>query len=677
MPIIRLVVVRVLVYSIICLIMAASLVDIRSLSLGSPSHVLAPETFAATGPGWPQLRGPSYDGHSAETGLADTWPAKGPPVLWARRIGGGYSGVIVRDGRAYTQAQGLTGQSVVALDAETGQTIWQYKYAGPFQPGGMFPGPRATPTWCDGRIYFASPDGLAGCLSAIDGKPLWSLNVRTQFGGRGTVFGYACSPVVEDGKVILPVGGSSASVVALDARTGATLWASGDAPASYCSALPITFQGRRQIVAFLQNALVGFDLQTGRLLWQQSYSQGYDEHSAAPLYDEPFLRTMQAFGAGSHLYKLAAVPPAPGTGDAGCRAKLVRHDSQMSNDVASSVLVDGFVYGFDLASIQTERGRPSRGVFRCMDFKTGQIRWSSDRPGQAAIVVADGKLLMFNDRGQVLLVRVNPQSYEELARAEVFPGQTCWTAPALEHGRLYLRSPTQVACLFVGKPERMSSRQRELARPLSTIPRVVRRDLTWLMAGERPYPFELPDLRELTRWYLFSLGALVAAGVLAAVTLITLRIFGGHWRSLPARVVLWIGLLILGLVVTPLANRYAGQFVFTWPLSLITAQQLALAALSRPRQTKMSHTDGWLGTIGAMSLVLACLLYFNVTRQVNLAPAWYFLATLPVTWPLAVPAARSLWRRRGIVADVLWMGAIFSLSFWASGGVMLWRTAHP
>ena len=122
-------------------------------------------------------------------------------------------------------------QSVLALDADTGRTIWEQEYTWPYQAAGMFPGPRATPTWSDGRIYYAAPNGLVGCLDAADGHPLWSVNVMQKFKGRGVTFGYACSPVVEDGKVILPVGGESASVVALDAKTGATRWASGSAPA--------------------------------------------------------------------------------------------------------------------------------------------------------------------------------------------------------------------------------------------------------------------------------------------------------------------------------------------------------------------------------------------------------------------------------------------------------------
>ncbi|MDB5292970.1 MAG: outer rane biosis protein BamB, partial [Phycisphaerales bacterium] len=358
-----------------------------------------------------------------------------------------------------------------------------------------------------------------------------------------------------------------------------------------------------------------------------------------------------------------------------CRIKRVRHDAQMSNDVASSVLVDGFVYGFDLRDMQASGGRPSRGTFRCMDFKTGEVRWSSDRPGQASMVAADGKLLMLNDSGQILLVRIDSHRYEELGRAEVFPGETCWTAPSLHRGRLYLRSPTRAACLFVGKLERMSPRQRALAAPPAAIAKVPPADVTWLVGAEREYPFELPDLRELTRWYLFSLSALAAAGLSAGVAYGTSRLWCGGWSRLPAAVVFWSGLLVFGIVATPLANRYWSQFVFTWPLSLMAVHQIALAVVSWSKQPERSKAADWAGVAGAGLLVLTCLLYFKLTRQLSLAPAWYFLVTFPIAWPIAVPAARRLCRQGRLAGDILWMFAVFSVYFWASGGVMLLRTA--
>lgn len=650
----RAVVLRALLYTTLALIVLFTLVDVRSLFPESHTATNSNEQ-PATGPDWPQLRGPTYDAHSPETDLADTWPASGPPVLWTKEIGPGFSSFIIHANRAYTQTQGLTEQKVLALNADTGRTLWEHGYTWPYQPGGMFPGPRSTPTFANNKIYFTAPNGLLECLDANEGHSLWSVNVLQKFKGRGATFGYACSPVVEENKVILPVGGPSASVVAFDANTGTTIWTAGSAPASYCSALPITLQGRRQIVAFLQNTLTGIDLQTGQQLWEQNYAKGNDEHAAAPLYSEPYLRNMQAYRAGSDLYELQADST---------QIKRLRHDAQMSNDVASSVLVNGYLYGFDLHDQQTVRGHPSHGTFRCMDFKTGEVKWSSDQPGQSSIVAADGKLFMLNDTGQLFLIRANPNRYEELARADLFPGETCWSAPALSQGRLYLRSPTRAACVFIAKPEKMSARQKSQATPLAAIPRSTPTDLRWLIGADRDYPFEMPDARELTRWYLYALAAFAAAALIAAAVRPLIK------SSRVPRLIFSALLILLGVIATPIANHYA-PFVFTWPLALIVIQQIALKTLSAPKQKHITPE----AIAATLLLVLTAVLYFKLTRQLNLAPAWYFLITLPAAWPIAIPAARKF-RQTKLKIEILLLFAIFTLYFWTAGGVMLFRTAQ-
>ena len=185
---------RLLVYGGLGLVVVICLIDLRSL-LRSETATRPPVVEPpSTDPGWPHLRGPHYDAHSRETGLADAWPAEGPPLLWNREIGCGYSGVVAHGNCVYTQAQTFTEQKVLALDADTGQMVWAHGYGWPYDAGGMYPGPRATPTWSAGRIYFTAPNGVAGCLRAADGRAIWSVDVEERFNAHVTAFGYAlCS----------------------------------------------------------------------------------------------------------------------------------------------------------------------------------------------------------------------------------------------------------------------------------------------------------------------------------------------------------------------------------------------------------------------------------------------------------------------------------------------------
>jgi outer membrane protein assembly factor BamB len=230
-----------------------------------------------------------------------------------------------------TQYQTLAGQYVLCLAADSGHVIWQHRYDWPYEAAGVYPGPRATPTYADGHLYFAAPDGLVGCLSAETGKPLWSVNVVETFGGQGLGFGYACSPTVLEGKVVLPVGGKGASLVALSAEDGSLIWKAGDDEASYTPAYPISFRGRPLVLGYLQNALVCHDLESGRRIWRRELSAGYDEHSAWPIYREPHLWISGPFQAGSELLELTDDPD---------QLKTVWKSKLLSNGVASSVLVE-------------------------------------------------------------------------------------------------------------------------------------------------------------------------------------------------------------------------------------------------------------------------------------------------------------------------------------------------
>jgi outer membrane protein assembly factor BamB len=638
-----------------------------------------PESQASSGPEWPHLRGPAYSGVSDETGLADAWPPGGPPVLWNREIGRGYSGIIAVGNRLWTQRQTPTEQSVLCLDAETGSQIWEHRYGWAYEPGGMYPGPRSTPTWHDGRVYFAAPDGLIGCLRADGGEAIWMVNVNKKFGGHGTEFGYSCSPLVEAGRAILPVGGPEASVVALNAFDGSVVWTSGSEPASYCSPIPITLGGRRLVVAFLQNTLALVDLESGKWFWQQSYSHGYDEHAALPVYSEPHLMVMLPFRAGADLYRLeASHTDSAGTHGPTIAGRLQWHSTELSNDTASSVLYQGFVYGFDLLEAQANGRRPSRGQFKCLEFPNGKVRWTTDRVGHASLVAAEGKLFLLNDKGELILARATPDQYEEIGRLQVFHREICWTSPTLHRGRIYLRSPTRAACLDVTRaispyPE---TNPKAPPAPATAPPASEPFDLVRLIGREREYPFDPPDLNELTRWYLWSLGALAAAGLAAWLAGLACRRTGGSPSLLAARVpaaLFWLLAIMLGLAATPVANWVSDGFVFTWPLAVFVVHELVLAAVVSSQRISGQRVARWVGPAAAVGLVAAFAAYYDLCRLLNLPMAWVFLIGLIPSWPVAVPLAHRLGRIQGVLSHWFWASAAFTLFFWASAA---WLWVH-
>lgn len=597
---------------------------------------------------WPQWRGPTFDAISTETELADSWPESGPPVLWSRQIGQGYSSFIAVENRIFTQAQTLYEQTVVCLDAETGETVWSSRYAWPYEGGGLYPGPRSTPTWHAGKIYYAAPDGTIGCLNASDGTAVWSTNPTKQFRGRGTDFGYSCSPVVIDGKVLVPVGGEGACVVALDAGNGTVVWSAGDSSASYASVLPITLNGQQQVIASLENSLAAFDLKTGKLLWEEDSSTGYDEHSAAPLYREPLLMVAGPFRAGARCLRLPAEPSG--------RPARVWDAPKFSNDIASSVLYEERVYGFDLRDPQSRLNRPSRGEYRCLDFETGKILWSSDQVGHANVIVADGKLILFNDKGEVILARTGTDDYQELARAQIFDDEICWSPAALARGRLYLRTQTRAVCLYLGsKP----LEDRKSVQTIATIPRSTAFDPTPLLGGEREYPATTPEWSEFGLWYAWSLAGILAGTILAILAgcceallrrvhrtrsspssaqsaTATPGMITNSWRP---RAVFWTTVVLVGMFGSPILNRLQDEYIFLWPLVLWSALQLTVLATTWAERQSNRKSARWVSRLAGLAFISVSGLYFHLCRRLGLSIEWGFLTGFLPAFPVAALAA--------------------------------------
>lgn len=615
-------------------------------------HLLALALLAGQGD-WPHLRGPNYDGVSPEKNLADAWPAGGPPRLWERDLGQGHSGFVVADGRLYTQRQSLTSQYLLCLDPETGRTLWETRTDWAWQPRGAYPGPYATPTWHRGRVYFTSPTGRVGCVDGRTGAHVWSLNVREKFKGDGFGFGYAITPTLADGRLLLPVGGPDASLVALDPDTGKTLWATGGDPASYCPALPITVDGRACVVGYLQNAWVIVAADTGKSLHRQALSSGYDEHSAWPLYREPHLLLAGPFRAPASRLELRPKP------DGTLEAKPGWLSREFALDVASAVLYRGHVYGFDVRQAQSSAHRATRGAFRCLDWATGKTAWSSDAVGQAAPLVADGKLFLLNDTGTLILADADPAGYRERGRVKLFDDEICWTPPTVCDGRLFARSPSKAVCLWVGKTDLPADVETVSPPPATWSWRF---DAAWLVSREREYPNDAPTWGEMATWFAACVAILaVAAG--AALP------FPG-WRQ----PIFLAAAFVLGVLGPGVLSAAFDRLLFTWPASLYAAFHATLGACRWATLHPERRSAGWLARLAIVGLVLVSYGYVEACRSAGMFVVWAFLIGYPAavlpTW-LAVRSAmtgRPAWA-------AAWTLAGFTAFFWSGQGLLLWKAA--
>ncbi|MDP6046044.1 MAG: PQQ-binding-like beta-propeller repeat protein [Phycisphaerae bacterium] len=388
----------------------------------------APAAPPASAPDqWAQFHGPRRDNASTETNLLKQWPARGPKLLWARRgVGSGYASLAISDKRIYT-AGNIDKQTVITALGLDGNILWQAPN-GPVA-GRSYPGARGTPTVDMGRVYHLAPDGAAICLDAETGKEIWALNVLDKFKGENCTWGLSESLLIDGNNVICVVGGKKTSIVALDKKTGKTVWTSRslrDKP-GYASPIVVEYGGLRQIVTAMSRSIVSVSAGSGKLLWRTEHIVTLDENIMTPVYHDGHL-FVSGPGRGATLLKLKVVGKK-------CTVKTAWRNPKFDNAHGGVVLAGGYLFG------HSEKG----ARMTCVNFKTGKTMYSlnHDAAGKksAAITLADGMLYILSDRKKVWLAKADPKEFKPVSSFSLLPGGSgpSWAHPVVFSGRLYIR----------------------------------------------------------------------------------------------------------------------------------------------------------------------------------------------------------------------------------------------
>jgi outer membrane protein assembly factor BamB len=382
---------------------------------------------------WPQFLGPGRNGVYSGTNLAGNWPKAGPPTLWQKKVGQGFSGPVVANGKLILFHRLEDRETVECLDAQTGNQLWTFDYATAYRDDfGFDEGPRATPAIAEGRVYTFGADGMLHCLDLDAGKKLWSVNARVQFQAPKGFFGIACSPLVAGKVVLLNVGGADrAGIVAFDKETGNVVWRATNDEASYSSPVAATIHGQGHALFFTRNGLVATDPADGKIFFQFSWRPPMHASvsAAVPLVVDDLIFLSASYGVGAAVLRVNNGKP----------EKVWAGDDLLSNHYATSVHHNGFLYGFD--------GRQEQGCnLRCIELQTGKIRWSRDRFGAGTLLLAGDQLLILSERGELIRAPATPTEFKPTARVQILPSQVR-AHPALANGLFYARSPDKLVCV--------------------------------------------------------------------------------------------------------------------------------------------------------------------------------------------------------------------------------------
>ena len=396
-----------------CLVLVAFLAG-QSIALSSQS----------AGTDWPQFRGPNRDGIAASFSEPKAWPDR-LTQAWKVDVGEGHASPILVGTRVYTFTRQGTTEQMQALDAATGKVVWQTRYPAPVtvNPAAQAhgPGPKATPTYADGRLFTLGMGGIVTAFDAASGKQLW----QKPAGPVLPLYGTAISPLVDRGVVIVHIGGhGQGALVAFDAVTGTVQWAwDGDGP-SYASPVVADLDGVRQIITLTQENVVGVSETDGRLLWRRPFSTEYTQNIITPI-------VMGNIVIVSGVQKPTSA------------FRVVKKGAQWTtedvweNPAASFYMADAVVVGDVLFGLSSRNS----GQYVLLDVKTGKTLWTG-MPRQAtnaAIVRAGAILFALEDDAELMVGRVSGSGVQELKRYKVADAAT-WAAPAVSGTRIFVKA---------------------------------------------------------------------------------------------------------------------------------------------------------------------------------------------------------------------------------------------
>jgi len=370
---------------------------------------------------WPQWRGIGRDGKSAETGLLKSWPEGGPKLVRTiDGIGTGYSSPAVVGGRIYITGKVGTELSVFCLEPD-GTKRWE-AHNGPVK--GNPPESRSSPTVDGDALYVVSDAGRLGAFAVDSGKELWSLDFLERFGGRTPKYAFAESVLISGEKLICQPGGPDASIVALNKKTGETLW---KAPGlsdtvTYCSAILHDGHGVRQIVVVTEIGVVGLEEATGRLLWRHDKPYTGARNCLTPICWKDYVFAESGHRGGSAIVRLQR-------NGSEFAATPVWESGELPSHVGGHAGVDGYVYGHD--------GR----AWVCREMATGKEMFRAREVGNGSTIHADGRFYSFSNTGTMSLIAASPEGCK-VAGSFKIPNASpkAWARPAIADGKLFIRN---------------------------------------------------------------------------------------------------------------------------------------------------------------------------------------------------------------------------------------------
>lgn len=377
---------------------------------------------------FPQFLGPDRNGVITGLKLDRDWKAHPPRLLWRRPMSPGWAGFAVAGTNAVTLEQEGPEEVVTCYNLLDGALHWKHSYVARYDTpvGGV--GPRTVPMITSNRVYAVGATGFLSCLDLNSGSNIWDENVLVENHAAVPSWGFACSPLLVDGKIIVNPGGQSGhSLVAYDAMTGKQVWAGGDAPASYSSPVLAELAGTKQVLMFDQPRICSHNPESGAVFWEYPWGHGQPQVAVPIIAGDDTVMFSSGYGVGAALLKVKH------EGTNAWAVERIWKSIRMKAKFANMVRQGGVVYGLD------------DGILACLDLKAGSQRWKEGRYGHGQMLLVGDLLLVTAEDGELILLAPTPEAPNELGRITAFDHKQ-WNPPALAGQLLVVRTDREAAC---------------------------------------------------------------------------------------------------------------------------------------------------------------------------------------------------------------------------------------
>jgi outer membrane protein assembly factor BamB len=408
------------------------LADIAARKLeDAPGSVAPGDSMTLHPDDWPGFRGPNRDGICKRGRIATDWQEHPPREVWRRSIGPGWSSFAVVGNRLYTQEQRGADELVVCYDANSGAQLWKHTDATRFDELAAGAGPRATPTFHDGKIYALGASGQLNCLDAATGEVKWSHNIAEDAGAEVPRWGFCSSPLISKGMVTVFAGGpEQKSVLGYNADTGKLTWWGGEGTISYCSLHPARLDGDEQVILSSDVGLTAFEPAEGKVLWQHSWP--LDKQKARAVQPTLLGDSDVLIGTGFSVGTRRVHVVREGKKWSADEVWTTRDVKPYYNDV---VVHWGHLYGFDA------------DILTCVDLEDGKGKWRARGYGNGQVLLLPDQdlLLVLSEKGEVALVDASPDGHNVRGKFQAIKGRT-WNHPVIANGKLYVRNGEEAVC---------------------------------------------------------------------------------------------------------------------------------------------------------------------------------------------------------------------------------------